>query len=526
MKQQNTCATPLTVATPDVVQPAPGNVMLDITKAWKYSTGAGVTVGLIDTGVTPNPRFPALFAGGDYVMGDAERRAVRLRFATAPSSPRSSRRSRRIRRPSPPPMPAGCRAAATATGGRRPSPFPTTPPPATPKPTHGDGHRAAAAACRTAGRRHRRNRRARRRDPARARCRPCPGPPPGSPDGVVGVAPDVALISVRQSSAAFGPARPATRRQRRDPPQGRRHRDAGAGGRAPGESGCEGHEHLGGGVHQRRRPSRPGRARARRSATPPSRRTSSSWPPRATRAKARRAARTRCSTRCVPTIRATGRTCRRSSRPRGSPITSSTVGAVSPDGQPLPQSIAGPWVGVAAPGLRDHGPVQRQRCAGQRAARPEPGKAVPFWGTSFAAAYTCGVAALVRAKYPQLSLRTRVIRRITETAHNPPRGVDNKVGYGVIDPVAALTFDVPLGDRLPPEQLTTAPERAQPPPPPGSAAAAHRADRCRGRCRARVGGRRRRGVAAEDAREGAHRRRLRRRFPGGRRRGRRAGRDR
>ena len=43
----------MTVATPDVTQPAPGNVMLDITKAWKYSTGAGVTVGLIDTGVTP-----------------------------------------------------------------------------------------------------------------------------------------------------------------------------------------------------------------------------------------------------------------------------------------------------------------------------------------------------------------------------------------------------------------------------------------------------------------------------------------
>jgi len=70
MKQQNTCADPLTVANPDVTQAAPGNVMLDVAKAWKYSTGAGVTVGLIDTGVTPNPRFPALFPGGDYVMGD------------------------------------------------------------------------------------------------------------------------------------------------------------------------------------------------------------------------------------------------------------------------------------------------------------------------------------------------------------------------------------------------------------------------------------------------------------------------
>ena len=62
MKQQNTCADPLTVGESRMsTQAAPGNVMLDIAQAWKYSTGAGVTVGLIDTGVTPNPRFPALF---------------------------------------------------------------------------------------------------------------------------------------------------------------------------------------------------------------------------------------------------------------------------------------------------------------------------------------------------------------------------------------------------------------------------------------------------------------------------------
>ena len=56
-----------------------------------------------------------------------------------------------------------------------------------------------------------------------------------------------------------------------------------------------------------------------------------------------------------------------------------------------------------------------------------------------------GVAALVRAKYPDLTAH-QVIRRITETAHNPARGVDNQVGYGVVDPVAALTFDVAPGD--------------------------------------------------------------------------------
>ena len=95
----------------------------------------------------------------------------------------------------------------------------------------------------------------------------------------------------------------------------------------------------------------------------------------------------------------------------------------------------------------------------------DPGKAVPLSGTSFATAYTSGVAALVRAKYPQLSAH-QIIRRITETAHNPPRGVDNKVGYGVVDPVAALTFDVPPGDRLPPEHLTKLLQVPTPPPPP------------------------------------------------------------
>ena len=72
---------------------------------------------------------------------------------------------------------------------------------------------------------------------------------------------------------------------------------------------------------------------------------------------------------------------------------------------------------------------------------------------------------MVRAKYPDLSSH-QIIRRITETAHNPPRGVDNKVGYGVVDPVAALTFDVAPGDRLPPEHLTSLLNVPAPPPPP------------------------------------------------------------
>src|SRR4029450_8745245 len=135
MKQENTCAAPLTVATPDVTQPAPGNAMLDIAKAWKYSTGAGVTVGMIDTGVTPSPRLPALFAGGDYVMGDengglfdcdSHGTVVASIIAAQPSDPAAK----------PPSMPPGVNAPPPPPDVPA-SPFPTTPPPAPPKPSTG-----------------------------------------------------------------------------------------------------------------------------------------------------------------------------------------------------------------------------------------------------------------------------------------------------------------------------------------------------------------------------------------------------
>jgi len=92
-------------------------------------------------------------------------------------------------------------------------------------------------------------------------------------------------------------------------------------------------------------------------------------------------------------------------------------------------------------------------------------KNMPFWGTSFSAAYVSGVAALVRAKYPELSAH-QVINRIVQSAHNPPAGVDNKVGYGLVDPVAALTFNIPPGDRMPPGAQSRVITPAPPPPAP------------------------------------------------------------
>mgnify|MGYP000890741281 CR=1 FL=1 len=68
MRQSNICARTITVADPNVGQPAPGFEMLSIGTAWQYSTGYGVPVAVIDTGVNPSMRLPVV-AGGDYIMG-------------------------------------------------------------------------------------------------------------------------------------------------------------------------------------------------------------------------------------------------------------------------------------------------------------------------------------------------------------------------------------------------------------------------------------------------------------------------
>ncbi|KAF3409697.1 membrane-anchored mycosin mycp1, partial [Mycobacterium tuberculosis variant bovis] len=52
-----------------MAQLAPGFNLVNISKAWQYSTGNGVPVAVIDTGVSPNPRLPVV-PGGDYIMGE------------------------------------------------------------------------------------------------------------------------------------------------------------------------------------------------------------------------------------------------------------------------------------------------------------------------------------------------------------------------------------------------------------------------------------------------------------------------
>ena len=64
-------------------------------------------------------------------------------------------------------------------------------------------------------------------------------------------------------------------------------------------------------------------------------------------------------------------------------------------------------------------------------------------GTSDSAAIVSGVVALIRSKFPDLDA-ANVINRIIRTARDAgPAGRDPQYGFGRIDPVAALTADVP-----------------------------------------------------------------------------------
>jgi len=65
------------------------------------------------------------------------------------------------------------------------------------------------------------------------------------------------------------------------------------------------------------------------------------------------------------------------------------------------------------------------------------------WGSSDATAVVSGAAALVRARFPQLSVQD-VIHRLTATATDiGAPGKDNKCGFGILNVVKALTADVP-----------------------------------------------------------------------------------
>jgi membrane-anchored mycosin MYCP len=139
-----------------------------------------------------------------------------------------------------------------------------------------------------------------------------------------------------------------------------------------------------------------------------------------------------------------------------------SVGSLTPGDQPSKFTMAGPWVGVAAPGESIVSVSNRDDGGLANGLPNEHQQLVPLAGTSYAAGYVAGVAALVRSKYPELN-STQVIQRITKSAHNGARAPSNLIGAGPVDPVAALTWELPSatsGDKSPVKHVAAPPEPA------------------------------------------------------------------
>ncbi len=437
--------------------------MLDLPEAWRFGRGAGVTVAVIDTGVTPHPRLPNLVGGGDYVMAgddglsdcDAHGTLVASLIAAMPDNgitplppPRETRRAPSVPTKEPPPPPPTITLVPPTHGPPGPPPPPPPPeeaPGGVPGFPQGAGYSGTVRVV-----------------PVDYAPPSAPPLPASAPDAFSGVAPDVEVISIRQYSQAFSPKEPFGGGQ---DPQTREKTDgirtmaraivhaANMGASVINISGvvCMNartildQADLGAAVHY--------------------------------------AAVDKDAVIVTAAGDTSTRDCKqnpiydplRPNDPRNwngvnTVVTPAwfndyvlTVGAVDSDGAPLTKmSVAGPWVSIAAPGTNIEGLSPRDDGLMNAVDGPENSLLVPS-GTSFSTAIVSGVAALVRAKYPQLSAH-QIINRLIHTARPPARGVDNQVGYGIVDPVAALTWDVPDGPVAPPERLS-APLQVPPIPP-------------------------------------------------------------
>ncbi|OBI53698.1 type VII secretion-associated serine protease mycosin [Mycobacterium kyorinense] len=421
MRQSNVCARTTTVAEPDVTAIVPGFTMLNVSAAWQYSTGHGVPVAVIDTGINPTGRLPVV-AGGDYVMAgdgltdcDAHGTIVASVIAAAPQGI---------------PMPAPMPAAPAFPAPTGPPPVNAGTPPIADQPDE---------------------------DPD------APAPPPDATDGVVGVAPHAVVISIRQSSRAYEPINPRLG-------DAERHQKAGTVAtlaKAIVHAADMGAKVINVSV-----------ASCVSAADPLDQSSvgAAVWYAATVKdavivAAAGNEGEDSCAQNPVfdpldPSDPRDWHQVKTVSSPSWFADYVLSVGAVDNTGVAISKSLAGPWVAAAAPGIGIMGLSPQTGAAVNGYPPVRPGEqTMPFWGTSFSAAYVSGVAALVRAKYPELSAH-QIINRILQTTHNPPRGVDNQVGHGVVDPVAALTFDIPPGERIPPATRSRMVLPAAPPPAP------------------------------------------------------------
>ncbi len=82
-------------------------------------------------------------------------------------------------------------------------------------------------------------------------------------------------------------------------------------------------------------------------------------------------------------------------------------------------------------------------------------------GTSDAAALISGVAALVKAKFPNLSGREIYHRMIATADDKGAPGRDPEYGYGIVNPVRALTENVPPLTESPSPNPDASPQTTQ-----------------------------------------------------------------
>ncbi|MEV7524142.1 type VII secretion-associated serine protease mycosin [Streptomyces sp. NPDC091371] len=126
------------------------------------------------------------------------------------------------------------------------------------------------------------------------------------------------------------------------------------------------------------------------------------------------------------------------------------VGASDRSNERAAFSQPGDFVGVAAPGVDMVSTV------------PGFGQCIDN-GTSFSAPYVAGVAALLRAEHEEWSAQ-QIVWQIQNTAERSVNGRDDYVGWGIVDPVRALSQDreaprAPVPDPGPPP--AAAPEAAE-----------------------------------------------------------------
>ncbi|OEV29796.1 hypothetical protein AN219_14530 [Streptomyces nanshensis] len=140
------------------------------------------------------------------------------------------------------------------------------------------------------------------------------------------------------------------------------------------------------------------------------------------------------------------------------------IAATGNEGGPVGYPAAYPGV-VAVSGLNEDGTFWRKSSRGRQTMISAPASKIVSagnnsggyrraTGTSDATAFTSASAALVKAKYPDLTAG-QIVNRLTKTAEMPAaeKGAklpDERYGYGAIRPLAALQEDVPKGSKFGP----------------------------------------------------------------------------